>query len=51
MIYFISNFAKGKGAKILIGEYIPTAKNKPAENMYEKFQFQKIGDTFFKAQL
>ena len=51
MIAFMADFAKKLGAKKLVGEYIPTAKNQPAANMYEKFQFKKISDTLFRANL
>ena len=51
MIAFIADFAKKKGAKIVIGEYQPTAKNLPAADMYAKFQFSKDSDTLFKADL
>lgn len=51
MIAFIAESAKTKGAKTLIGEYIPTAKNKPAADMYEKLRFKKTGDTLFSADL
>ena len=51
MIAFIAEFAKKRGLKTLIGEYIPTAKNKPAADMYEKLRFKKTGDTLFSAEL
>jgi len=51
MLAFISDFARGSGAKVLLGEYIPTAKNKPAEDMYDRFKFSKLSETSFKADL
>ena len=51
MIAFIAEFAKKRGVNTLIGEYIPTAKNKPAADMYEKHKFKKIDDTLFSAEL
>ncbi len=51
MIAFIADFAKKKDTKALIGEYLPTAKNKPAADMYEKSRFEKVSDTLFRADL
>ena len=36
--------AKLSGVKRIKGEFIPTAKNKPAENFYEKLGFKKEND-------
>ena len=33
--------ARNDGVKIIKGEFIPTKKNKPAENFYENFGFKK----------
>jgi len=49
MIAFIADFARKRGIKTLIGEYIPTPKNRPAEDMYRTFQFERINETLFKA--
>jgi FkbH-like protein len=49
MIAFIADFATKHGAAAVIGEYLPTAKNKPAADMYDKFQFKRINDKLFKA--
>ncbi len=46
MIAFITESIKRIGSSILIGEYIPTARNKPAADMYENFKFEKTGETF-----
>lgn len=51
MIAFISEYASKKGIFTLIGEYIPTRKNKPASEIYSKFGFEKIDDTHFRADL
>lgn len=51
MMSFIADFAKERGATILLGEYLPTVKNKPAAGMYEKFQFIKLNETLFRADL
>lgn len=51
MIAFISDFAKKRGADILVGEYLPTAKNKPAADLYDKLRFERISDTLFRADL
>ncbi|MBC2714597.1 MAG: HAD-IIIC family phosphatase [Desulfobacteraceae bacterium] len=51
MIAFIFDFAKKQGGQSIIGEYIPTAKNQPAADMYDKFQFKRISNTLFQADL
>lgn len=51
MMAFIAEFAKRRGVKTLLGEYIPTAKNKPAADMYEKFMFNRTGDNVYEANL
>lgn len=43
MLAFASDVARNMGAGILVGEYIPTAKNKPAADMYQKFNFKETG--------
>jgi FkbH-like protein len=47
MIAFIKARAKSAGCKKLIGEYIPTRKNKPAEGVYERAHFEKQDDAYF----
>jgi len=51
IIAFVSEFAKQNGTKTLIGEFIPTAKNKPAADIYEKMHFKKIDKNRFVADL
>ena len=51
MIAFIEEFASNHEQQFLIGEYLPTAKNKPAADMYEKFRFQKWTETLFRLDL
>ena len=36
--------AKQENVKKIKGKFIPTAKNKPAENFYKEFNFRKEGD-------
>lgn len=51
MAAFIADVARQKGARRLVGEYFPTAKNKPASGMYLKLGFSRIGDGRFEAEL
>ena len=51
MIAFIADFAKKQGAKALVGEYLPTAKNQPAAGMYKNFHLKEVSDTLFTADL
>jgi len=51
MIAFIAEFARKKGAVTVIGEFIPTAKNKPASNFYSKMNFTTNDDKKFIADL
>jgi Predicted enzyme involved in methoxymalonyl-ACP biosynthesis len=44
MINQIIENAKSSGVKRIMGQFIPTAKNKPAENFYEKLGFKKEND-------
>ena len=41
MMHQIIEKAKSSGVKRIKGEFIPTAKNKPAENFYEELGFKK----------
>jgi len=41
----ILSYARSKGFKQLIGEYLPTAKNKMVEEHYPRLGFRKIEDT------
>ncbi len=51
MIAFVAEFAKEKGALKLIGEFFPTAKNKPASDIYAKMNFIKESENKFVADL
>lgn len=51
MIAFIAEFARQRGAEILIGEYIPTVKNSLVSEMYGKFRFEQMSDSLFRADL
>ena len=44
IISYILNLAKKEGVKIVRGEYIPTPKNKPAEDFLKKYGFEKNQD-------
>ena len=44
MLSQIIQKAKSAGVKNIKGEFIPTKKNKPAENFYNDYGFKKIGD-------
>jgi len=46
MIAFVAEFAEKKGALRLIGEFIPTAKNRPAADVYLKMNFINDGEKF-----
>lgn len=48
---FIAGFAKRRGAAVLSGEYIPTAKNRPAAGMYERLGFKKKSENLFETDL
>ena len=51
MLAFACDFSRNTGARKLFGEYIPTAKNKPAADMYHRFHFQGADDGWFVAEL
>ncbi len=51
MLAFIHEKAGERGCKRLIGEYIPTKKNKPAADIYEKAKFRKTKDSFYVLNL
>jgi FkbH-like protein len=51
VIAFVSTFAKERGARMLVGEFLPTAKNKPAAEVFDKLKFERLSDTLFKADL
>lgn len=51
MLAFIAEFAKKNGATTLIGEFIPTAKNKPAQYIYPKVGLTKIDENTFTLNL
>ena len=48
---FIADYARSRGANVLRGEYLQTAKNKPAADMYERLQFERLSDRQFQADL
>jgi len=51
IVAFVAEYAKENGAKTLIGEFFPTAKNKPAAGVYEKMSFVKIDENTFVTDL
>ncbi|MBI5643643.1 MAG: HAD-IIIC family phosphatase [Deltaproteobacteria bacterium] len=51
MVAFIADFVRGKGVQTLTAEFFPTAKNKPAEGMYERLGFSKVDENTFTADL
>ena len=51
MIAYAAAVAKRTNVKKLLGEFIPTSKNKVAADMYVKLGFKKLGDTLFCADL
>ncbi|MHA1749052.1 MAG: HAD-IIIC family phosphatase [Promethearchaeota archaeon] len=51
MLAFIQEKARERGCKVLIGEYIPTKKNRLVSNFYEKAKFKKINDSYFTLDL
>ena len=44
---FLVDFARRKGVKEIVGQFIPTLKNKPVELLYQQFGFEKNGDLWF----
>ena len=44
IISYILQLAKANGVSIVKGKYIPTSKNKPAENFFQNYGFKKIDD-------
>lgn len=51
MIAFAAAVAKRAGVKRLVGEFIPTSKNKVAADMYPRLGFEKTSDTLFATDL
>jgi FkbH-like protein len=49
MLAFAAAVAKGDNKERIVGEYIPTAKNKVVADLYPKFGFRKLSDTLFEA--
>ena len=50
MIAYAAAVARQAKSKRLLGEFIPTAKNKVAADMYPKLGFTKLSDTLFGAE-
>jgi FkbH-like protein len=51
MITFAAALAKRAKVKKLIGEFIPTSKNKVAADMYRKLGFERMSDNLFGADV
>jgi FkbH-like protein len=51
MIGFAAAVAKRAKVRKLVGEFIPTSKNKVAADMYPKLGFRKLNDTLFGMDL
>ncbi len=51
MIAYAAAVGRQARAKTLVGEFIPTAKNKVAADMYPKLGFRKLTDTLFGTDL
>ena len=51
MIAYAAAVARQAKSKRLVGEFIPTAKNKVAADMYPRLGFTKVSDTLFSAEL
>jgi predicted enzyme involved in methoxymalonyl-ACP biosynthesis len=51
MIAFASAVAKQAKVRKLVGEYIPTSKNKVAADMYPRLGFKRLSDTLFGADV
>lgn len=47
MLAFIVEIAKKHGVNTVVGEFIPTAKNKPAQDIYVRFGFTKSDGNMF----
>jgi FkbH-like protein len=46
----LSEEVRGRGARALLGEYLPTAKNKPAADFYPKHGFTAEGERWARTE-
>jgi FkbH-like protein len=51
MVAFSADVARKKGARRLVGEFIPTAKNQPAAGLYERTGLTRGSEALFQADL
>jgi FkbH-like protein len=51
IIAFIADVARSKGARHLVGEFFPTAKNGPAAGVYARNGFEPVDESRFHADL
>jgi len=51
MVAFAAEVARQRGALMLVGEFIPTAKNHPAAGLFEQCGLRATSDTLFRAEV
>jgi FkbH-like protein len=51
MLAFIADLARSRGMRRIVGEFIPTAKNRPAAGFFERAGMAKVADRLFAADL
>ena len=51
MVDFAGDVARRRGARVLVGEFIPTPKNHPAAGLFERCGFAPAGGTLFQRDL
>jgi FkbH-like protein len=51
MIAFLAEHARQRGASALIGEFLPTAKNAPAADLFPKLGFDRLDESLYRADL
>jgi FkbH-like protein len=51
MVAFLAEHARRRGASSLIGEFLPTAKNAPAADLFPKLGFEPLAGSRYRADL
>jgi len=51
VVAFAADVARRKGAEVLHGEFIPTAKNAPVSTFYEDVGFRRLDEATFEIDL
>ena len=51
MVAHVAKEARSRGAKTLIGEFLPTTKNVPAADLFHRLGFEPVSDTLFSLKL